>query len=485
MARQELDMAPQTRSRLSVLVVKTLALFSGVQIVNILCSLVRAKLVSLWLGPVGIGLFGLFTNAFDTLSSLFQLGLRTSAVRDVAAARHDGKRIAVLAFVVKRWAWVLGVVGALVTIIFSPLLSRVTFGDTGQAGGFIVLSAAVFFASVTNSRLVILQGLERYKRLASASMWGSVAGLVLSIPMFYWLGINSIVPSIVVYAAAGFLFSWIYRVRLPKPEITPSVRQTWREGVGFIRLGIFLTISTVFMFAANYVFTVYLNWCDGTAGLGYYQAGYTIVTRYMGLVFTAIVMEYYPRLVTVLSSRMRTGVFVSHEMTLGIAVIVPVATLMMIFDDTVLSLLYNSRFEVAAGYLNWSLAGTVLRAVSWCMAVEILARGDGKVYVLTELLSAVLFVILSIAGNELGGLTGIGIAYFVWYASYTLIVGVVYFRRYRLRVNRQTLLMASASALLLGVCAFMRSCQLRWPLMIVAAVTATGSVVIIRRLLRR
>lgn len=476
-------MRQQRGTKVSSMAVKAIGIFSGVQAVSIVCSIIRTKLVALWLGPVGVGLFGLFNSAFDSITSLTQLGLRNSAVRDVAASKDDESKLARLSVVVGRWAWALGIVGAFITLVLSPLLSRLTFSDSNHTLGFIVLSIAVFFSSMTNSPLVMLQGMGRLKQLAKASLWGAIAGLVVSVPLYYFMGIRSVVPSIVAYSIAGFAAAWLHRVRFPRPEPMPIAREVVSEGLGFIKLGIFMTVSVFLSLAANYVFIAFLNNRAGTTEVGYYQAGYTLVSRYAGLVFTAIVMEYYPRLSSVVGSKMRVSAYVGHEMIVCVLVVMAVATSFMAVDDVAIMVLYDGDFTVVAPYVAWALVGTVLRAASWCLSITIIARGDGKTYLVTEGISAAMFVALSFAGWELCGLEGLGVAYLAWYAVYAIIVGVVYFRRYRLRLSRNAILVTVAATVVVTSCALLRSADLRWPVIVIAVVSFGVTANVIRKML--
>lgn len=466
------------------MVMKAMGVFTGVQVINILCSIVRVKLVAIWLGPVGVGLIGIYNSALETINSVSQLGLRNSGVRDVAAADGDIARLARISRVLSRWTWCLAAAGAFVTLVASPWLSEMTFGDRSHTMGFIVLSVAVFFSGIASGPLAVLQGMRKLRQLARASVWGALGGLAASVPMYYFWGIDSVVPSIAAYAIITYLASWLMRQRLPEPDPSPSRGEIYREGLGFVKLGIFMTASMFLTMAANYVFLAFLNWRGGTAEVGYYQAGYTIVTRYIGLVFTAIVMEYYPRLSQVSGSRKRLSVFASHEMLLGVVVIVPCAAVMTAADTLVLRLMYDSEFAVVAPYLNWALAGTVLRAVSWCMAIVILAKGDGRTYLVTEMVSALLFVGLGIGGWQSLGLRGLGIAYLIWYAAYTLIVGVVYYRRYGLRLNRNVVRVALCGTLTGITCALLRDNGLLWPVIAIAAISSILSLFTLRRLMR-
>lgn len=466
------------RGNVSGKVVKTMWLFSWVQLAGIACSIVRTKLVALWIGTLGIGLFGLFNTALDTITTLTQLGIRQSPVRDIAAAADRNALWRIVA-AVRRWSWLLGIAGAFLTLIFSPLLSRLTFGNGDYTLGFIILSVAVMLSAVTNGELAIMQGMDRLNRLARATVWGTLGGLAVSVPLYYWFGERSIVWSIVAYFACQAAAVMVLRVR--KEAAQPCVRLTGREmlaeGKGFVTLGIYMTLSVFIAMAVNYVFMAYLNHEGGIDEVGRYQAGYTIVNKYLGLLFTAIGLEFFPRISKVQASVSRVSAFMSHEVMVAVLVVLPGATLMMTFDDVIIRLLYSSEFMPAVGYVNLALAGTALRAVSWCMAYTLLARGDGRVYLMTESASGAAFLLFSFIGYRAGGLDGLGIAYSAWYGLYVIIIGIVYFRRYRMRISRRVALLSAVAVIVTAGCAWARVEGLRF---VPAAVAAVSSVMAFR-----
>ncbi len=89
-------------------------------------------------------------------------------------------------------------------------------------------------------------------------------------------------------------------------------------------------------------------------------------------------------------------------------------------------------------FISWGVVGSIPKAVSWCMAYTIIARGDGRIYVLTEGLDAVLSVPLCVFAYARWGFAGLGAAYIAWYILYAAIVGAVYYRRYGLRLTVST-----------------------------------------------
>ena len=430
----------EKRGNISRMAMKAMGLFGGVQVMGILCSIIRTKLVAMWIGPVGIGLFGLFNNALEMISTGTNLGIRSSSVKDISQTMvmRDHGLVARMVAVVRRWSLWLGLAGALLTLSLAPLLSQVTFGDTTHIWGFVALSAAVLLQALTNGEYAVLQGTARLKRLASVTLWGTIVGLAVSIPMFYLLRERSILPSIIAYAAALAAFAWLFRNR-DYPPVDVSRREAFDMGKGFVKLGIYMTLGNFATILASYAFNAWLNVNAGTEQVGFYQAGYTLINKYTGLILTALGMEYYPRLAKVADSRIRLRAFVSQEINVAIAVMAPVVALFILLREVIVWLLYTPEFNVILTFVSWGMIGTVLRTLSWCLAFTILAKGDGKTYLWTEAASAVINLVLNILFYRMWGLTGLGIAFLVSYVLYTLIIAIVYFRIYHLTITRASI----------------------------------------------
>jgi O-antigen/teichoic acid export membrane protein len=144
-------------------------------------------------------------------------------------------------------------------------------------------------------------------------------------------------------------------------------------------------------------------------------------------------------LAKVAESRLRLRAFVSQEINVAIAVMAPVVALFILLRSFIVQLLYRPDFDVILTFVSWGMIGTVLRTLSWCLAFTILAKGDGKTYLWTEVASAVINLVLNIVFYRWWGLTGLGVAFLVSYLLYTLIIAVVYFRTYRLSVSAASL----------------------------------------------
>lgn len=193
-----------------------------------------------------------------------------------------------------------------------------------------------------------------------------------------------------------------------------------------------MTIGISATTLTNYIFISYLNAYAGTSEVGLYQAGYSMVNRYAGLVLAALGMEYFPRLSSVASSKLRTKIFVSQEIHISLLILTPIITIFMLLRSLIIEILYSSEFLSIANLVMWLLLGMLLRTISWCIAYVMYAKADGKTVLITEVISSCIGLGLNILFYNLMGITGIGISFALWYAIYIIIVSVVYFGKYHL-----------------------------------------------------
>ena len=70
---------------------KATSLFGGVQVYNIIITILKSKVVALLLGPGGMGTYGLLTSTTGLITSATNFGLATSAEKDIAGANASGE----------------------------------------------------------------------------------------------------------------------------------------------------------------------------------------------------------------------------------------------------------------------------------------------------------------------------------------------------------------------------------------------------------
>ena len=191
---------------------KTTFLFGFVQVFNIIVKIGLHKSVAIFLGATGMGIIGLFNSSINLLKTGAGLGVPQSAVRDISEAyhSHDENRFSRTIVITNHVIICTCVLGILLTVLLSPLLSVWSFGDENYTMSYVLLSLAVGLNILSEGQLAILKGMRQLRALAKASMLGSIVGLVTAVPFYFYVGEKGIVPSLLITAFMAVVFSNYY-----------------------------------------------------------------------------------------------------------------------------------------------------------------------------------------------------------------------------------------------------------------------------------
>lgn len=406
---------------------KATSLFGGVQLFNIIVAIIRSKFVAVLLGPTGMGISGLLTSTTGFISSLTNFGLGTSAIKNVASASStgDATRVSFIASVLNRLVWVTGILGTLVTAVLSPLLSRITFGNSDFTFAFIWISITLLFQQLTNGRLVILQGLRKLEFLAKANLLGSLAGLIITVPLYYYLRLKGIVPAIIILSVTSFVLSIYYARKTEVHLIKVTLKKTLGEGKEMLSMGFMLSLAGLVEVGISYIIRIFISNTGGVEVVGLYNAGFAIINIYVGMVFTAMSTDYFPRLSAVANENHKSTALVNQQSEVAILILAPILTTVMVFIHWVILILFSVKFMAVSSFLLWAALGIYFKAVSWSVGFIFLSKGDSGLYFWNEIIGNAYMLLLNLAGFKIGGLEGLGISFLVGYLIYFIQVLIV------------------------------------------------------------
>jgi O-antigen/teichoic acid export membrane protein len=408
-------------------IMKATSLFGGVQVFGIVITIIRTKVIAVLLGPTGMGIAGLFNATIGLIAGLADFGLGTSAIRDIAAAHGTGneKRVSTVVTVFRRWIWITGILGTVVTLILSPWLSQFTFGNRKYTFAFIWLSITLLLGQISSGQSVLLRGMRKIKDMAQAGMIGSILGLFTTLPLYYFFGLNGIVPGIIVTSITSFLLTWHYAHKIKIEPIYVSKARTVAEGKGMLKMGFMLSLNGLITTGTSYLFRTYLSRYGGLDQVGLYNAGFAMINTYVGLIFTAMSTDYYPRLSAISHSNTLCKEAMNQQAEIAILIMAPIIMVFLVFIRWVVIILYSNKFIAVNDMILWAALGMLFKAASWVIAFILLAKGASKLFFLNELIGNAYVLGLNVAGYYWMGLAGLGISFLVGYIIYLVQVYVL------------------------------------------------------------
>ena len=414
---------------------KATSLFGGVQVYQILIQIIKSKFVAVLLGPAGVGIMGLYQSGLQLVQQISSMGLANSAVRDVSEANgtNDIQRIAKTITVVRKLVWFTGLLGLVLVACCSPLLSKASFGNYDYTLPFIILSVTLLLDQLSAGQKVVLQGMRRLKDLAKCTAFGVSFGLITSVPLYYWLGIDGIIPTLILNSACSLALSWLYsrKIKIEKVQVTP--KQTFEQGKQMLIMGISMSLSGIFSSVVSYAIRGFIQGNGGVEQVGLFQAGFVIMTTYVGMVMNAIATDYYPRLAAINKDNVKCREAVSQQGEIAVMILAPMLTFCLLFMPFVLKILYSNSFLAAKEYISWACLGMMLRLSAWVISYLFVAKAESKLFLKIELSANLYYLVFSLLGYKFLGLTGLGVAFALEYVVYFLQCYFIARKRYDFR----------------------------------------------------
>ena len=393
-------------------ILKGTSIFGGVQVFNILISAIRLKFVAVILGPAGMGVAGLYNTASLTIQQFASLGLNLSVVKEIGQSKEDDRRLSDVLSAIRPLIIISAMLGALICLLFPRLLSSITFGDYTHTPGFLLLAAAVFFSIAGGSLMSVLQGLHAIKPLSKATLIGSIVGLIVGVPLYWLFGTDGIVPAMVVLALSTC--TW-YFISLRKTLHVSASR--WNPELHLPMLKKILTMGLVLMSndimrnLVNFLINIYVRSHGGMEEVGFFQSCNTMTSQYSAVVFTAMAMDYLPRLSAISGDNKRMCEVVNRQMEVVGLLIGPIACAVIFLAPWVIQILQSSKFLMAVPLLRLLALAVVVRALMYPLGYIVFAKDNRKLFFWMESIGANLLTLcLTCGGYTLFGLNGLGYA---------------------------------------------------------------------------
>ncbi|KGO87792.1 hypothetical protein Q765_04690 [Flavobacterium rivuli WB 3.3-2 = DSM 21788] len=412
-------------------IIKSTSIFGIVQLSNLLISVVRHKFFAVIVGPAGYGIFSLIYSSFDLVKQGSGFGIEITGVKKITESTEKKDKDKVAAILIKL-SIVTGIVGMLILMMLSYKISFWAFGDGQKTVVIVMISIAVFFRQLIGAQTAVMQGSGKLKYLAKTNLLGNFYSLLFTLPLFYFFKIDAILPSILLSAIISFIISYIYYNKMDIDKYPISFKKSFREGKDILYFGGLMSINGFLPILSNYIIQLFINSNNGVVQVGLFNVGQLLINSYVGIIFTAMTMEYYPRLVSFNKNNEKESSAVNQQAIISILIIVPVIVLFTEFMPLIIKILLTKKFEGSVPMLSWMILAMYFKAVSFCMGYVIIARADSAVFMKTSIIFNTIYVLLCIVGYNIGGLQGLGLGFMVYYIIHCIAMYAISKLRYKL-----------------------------------------------------
>jgi O-antigen/teichoic acid export membrane protein len=411
--------------------IKATSLFGSVQLFKIMIIVIKSKMLAVFIGPSGIGIISLLESTINLIRGFSSFGLDVSAVKHISSSYQAGDKTQYsrIISIYKKLLWLTGFIGLLTTLVLSSWLSKIVFETNENTYMFSLLSMMLLFSQLNIGQLAILQGLQKLNSLAKANVLAAAISLIIIIPLYYYLRIDAIIPALVSSSFIAVIISSFYVKKIPFEKINITIRNAIIEGNDMLAMGIIISLSTIISGSSTYLLRLFINNYGNISEVGLYFAGFSIINNYVGMIFTAMSTDYYPRLSSMINNKELFNKTINQQAEICLLVIAPFILIFLVFKDPLITLLYSDKFLSVKQMMQWAVIGLFFKSASWPIGFIFMAKSKPKQFFWNQLISSIYFLGFNLLGYYYWGLTGLGMSFIINYMLHLLqmiIVGKIY-----------------------------------------------------------
>lgn len=407
-------------------IVKVFSFTSVATLVRMATGLVSVKVVASIIGPAGVALVGQLNNFSTIVMQLACGGINSGVTKYVSEDKEDKGKLYSLLSTALRITVACSVAVGLVMILFHRRLSSLIMLSEEYGYVFVVFGFTILLYALNNMLISIVNGFKEFKKYVNINIANSIVGLCFTLVFAISFGLKGALLSAVTYQSVMF-FVTFFMVR-KSPWMS---REYFREKFSTPTAKKYLQYTLMALVSAACVPVVQLLLRGNVISqLSLEQAGWwegmnRISNMYLMVITSSFSVYYLPRL-----SEIQDRYGLKREIFKAYAVIVPMLlagfTAIWFLRFFVIRLLFTPEFMPMERLFGWQMLGDFFKICSWLLAYLMLAKARTALYVSTEIVFSLLYLVLGFLLVKVNGVVGLNQAYLINYIIYTVVMAIAF-----------------------------------------------------------
>lgn len=397
-------------------------------IIKMLANYVSIKIVASIIGPSGIALVGQLQNFINISTTLGAGGINNGITKYVAENNDNYQKQVNFIGNGFKITVIFSLAFGLLMIVGSGVISRWILFDEKYRYVFILMGITLIFLSLNNYFLSVLNGFKQYKTFVIINIVTSLVGLIFTVILVLKYHLDGAFVALVTFQSIVLVITLFFLRKvnwLSLRNLWPAFDKDSVKRLLSFSLMAFVTAATVpvsQIFVRSYIlkeFTI--------VDAGFWEGMNRISNLILTLITTSFSVYYLPKI-----SELKEESSLRAEIIKTFKIMAPLIFVgllgMYLLRDLVIWLLFSEEFTPMRSYFFWQLLGDFFKLMSWILAFVMVAKSMIKVFIVTEVLFAVLFVALSVFFIKTMGPVGVTYGYCANYFFYLLVM-IILFRK--------------------------------------------------------
>lgn len=399
-------------------------------IIKIISAFIINKVIAIYIGPSGLAIIGQLQNFISIITTFSNGAITQGVVKYTAEYKtiEEKQKIFSTSILI---SLICSLVVALFLFIFSSYFSELILKSIEYSSVFMIFGLTIFLFTLNTLFMSILNGQREIKKYVFVNILSSIFSLFFTSFLVISLNLLGALYALVLNQSVVFFITLLFLIKSNWFKI-----EYFKQGLdkkSLVKLSKYslmaiasaVTIPVSHLIVRNYI-GENLGWTDA----GYWQGVWYISTLYLMIITTSLSVYYLPKL-----SEIEDNTELRKEIISGYKIIIPLVVIfsfsIYIIREYIVVIAFSKEFMPMIELFPWQLIGDVIKITSWLLSYLMLAKAMTKLFIFTEILFSLNFIILAILFIDLSGLVGVTYAYALNYLFYLFTMIFIFKKRFR------------------------------------------------------
>ena len=392
--------------------------------INFISGFIVVKVVAVKIGPEGIALVGQFQNTTAILTMVATAAITSGVVKYLAEYKDDlfkSRQIINTAFLIVFFS---SLIISVFVMSASGYLSAAAFKSKDFWVVYFLFGLFTMAISFNSLFSAILNGLKEIRKFTLINICSSLIGVAITVFSAYVFGLEGVLIASTATAVLIFVIN-IYIFNKLGIKWKPDFKSWDKRVVKMLSAFSLMAMVSGFVVPAMQILVrdrIILQF--SVADAGYWQAVTKISDYYLGFITSVLGVYYMPRL-----SEINNKAELRNEIIKGYRIILPivgfVALLIWLLKGFIIHILFTPEFLPMKLLFTYQLLGDFFKIGSWLLAYLMIAKAMTKTFIVTEIIFASSYVVLSHYFMNYYGIIGATYSFCINYAAYWILMWLI------------------------------------------------------------
>jgi len=402
--------------------IKTSSLNAIAVVVKMLVGLFLNKILAVYVGPAGYAVIGQFQNAIAMITGFASGAINTGVVKYTAEYCHDEREQVRVWQTATRITVCCSAGFALVVALFNRQLAVIFLKEARYGSIFLWFSCFLLFFVLNALLLAILNGKKDVGRYVLTNIGGSLLMALVTALLARGAGLYGALLALSINQSVAFIVTLL----VCRNAEWFRLKNLWggfdrRAAKGLSGFTLMALTSAAMVPVTQILIRNNIVRELGWAAAGHWQGIWKISEMYLMVVTTTLSVYYLPRI-----AELSDAAELKLEIIGGYKKILPMAALgalsIYLLREWLVQLLFTAEFAAMKDFFVFQLLGDVVKIASWLLGYVLLGKALVKLFISTEIIFNLIFVVLSGLLLPAYGINGVTASYLATYILYFITI---------------------------------------------------------------